>query len=245
MVDEGRGDPNGSFTQRLQNFRFTHRVSGVRMLTYEEIAAGVTRATGRRCGAGYIEKLFTGQVDRRPDPERLEAILVQLGRSTSDMEDRGDPHGTLGRRLQHLRYEYGQEHLGGKLPTLEQIAAHVRSYTKRTCTYKYIAQLLNDRDSQGLAMDKIEALADFFGVSAAFFFANNNSRADQERLAAQSELLGALEAWQEAFGDLQGVALRKPDAGRAPEPADLRRMAADIRASITSIQGQEGDPGDR
>ncbi|OXM44273.1 hypothetical protein CFP71_40685 [Amycolatopsis thailandensis] len=245
MADDERGDPNGNLSQKLQYIRRTQRGLGNRILPYEEIAKGVTKATGRRCGEDYIEKLFTGQRTRHPDQERLEAILAQFDKTLADLEDRGDPEGTFGQRLQHLRYQYGQEHLNGKLPTPEQIAEHVRKYTKRSCTEEYIRMLLKDRDPQGLAKDKLEALADYFGVSAAFFFDDEQSRADQEKLAAQREFLDALQEWQNVFGDLQGVALRKPDTGRAPEPADLRDMAAHIRASVKSAQGDGTDPGIR
>lgn len=237
MSEEERGDPRGSFPQKLQYLRFTQRGLGNRMLTFEEIADGVARATGRRCGEQYIEKLFTGQLDRNPDQERQEAILAQFGKTLADLEDRGDPHGTFGQRLQHLRYQVGQNRLDGKPPTLEQIADHVRTYTGRSCRAKYIAQLLNDRDSQGLARDKIEALADFFEVSAAYFFDDEQSRADQVRLEAQTELLDALGELQEVGGDMTKVALRQPETGRAPDPEDLQILAAEIRAHVEAIRG--------
>ncbi|QXV57522.1 hypothetical protein CVV72_11285 [Amycolatopsis sp. TNS106] len=206
------------------------------MLGFEEIADNVTRVTGRRCGAGYIEKLFTGQLDRHPDDERLQAILTQFGKSLADLEDRGDPHGTFGQRLQHLRYQFGQERLNGKPLPLEQIAAHVREYTGRSCTYKYIAQLLNDRDSQGLARDKIEALADFFDVSPAYFFDDEKSRADQQKLDAQSAFIAALSELREVGGDFQ-AAFRQLKPGQAMDSEHLLQLAAEIRASVEALRG--------
>ncbi|WP_410646314.1 hypothetical protein [Amycolatopsis sp. cmx-4-54] len=237
MADEDRGDPRGNLAQKLRYLRWTQRGLGNQMLSYEDIAVGVTRTTGRQCGEKYIEKLFTGQPARHPDPERLEAILTQFGKTLADLEDRGDLQGTFGQRLQHLRYQYGQERGNGKLPSLEQIAEHVRKYTGRSCTDKYIAQLLNDREPHGLAKDKIEALAAFFKVSPAFFFDDEKSRADQQKLEAQGALLSALQELREVGGDF-AAAFRQPNPGQVMSPQDMLQLATEIRAYVGALREQ-------
>jgi len=241
VVDEDRGDPRGSLAQKLRYFRWTQRGLGNKLLSFEDIAKGVTRVTGRQCGETYIEKLFTGQPTSRPDPERLEAILTQFGKTLADLEDRGDPQGTFGQRLQHLRYQYGLERGKGKLPTHEQIAEYVRRYTGRSCRAEYIGQLLNDSEPNGLAKDKIEALAAFFKVSPAFFFDDEKSRADQQKLEAQDALLGALQELREVGGDFT-AAFRQPKPGQAMSPQDMLQLATEIRAYVDAIRKQGSEP---
>ncbi|WP_306856023.1 helix-turn-helix domain-containing protein [Amycolatopsis roodepoortensis] len=239
MADEDRGDPRGNLAQKLRHLHWTQRGLGNQMLSYEDIATGVTRATGRKCGETYIEKLFTGQPVRHPDPERLEAILTQFGKTPADLEDRGDPHGTFGQRLQHLRYQYGQER--GKPLIHEEIAEHVRRYTGRSCRAEYIGQLLNDREPNGLAKDKIEALAAFFKVSPAYFFDDEKSRADQQKLEAQDALLSALQELREVGGDF-AAAFRQPNPGQAMSPQDMLQLATEIRAYVGALREQGSEP---
>jgi len=232
VPDEDRGDPLGSLSQRLRHLRYTCRTLGNRMWSFEEIAERVTAATGRKCSPTTIEKVFNGTADRHPDPDRLEAILFLFGKTIADIEDRGDATGTFGQRLQYLRFRHGQEAEAGELPSQKDIAQHVRDYTGRTCHTTYISALLNDRVPNGPAMDKIEALADYFGVSPAFFFDDPASRAISET----ERTLRDYEAFVEAVFELEKVAGGNVAAafrhGKPIDPADLPQLTAEIRKVI-------------
>jgi hypothetical protein len=243
-VPEDQGDPSGSLVQKLQYLRYTHRGLRDRMLSFDEIAAHVTRVTGHKCGTPYIEKVFTGNADRHPDRDRLAAILSLFSKTIADIEDRGDPAGTFGQRLQHLRYWFGQEHRNGKLPSHDEIAAHVRIYTDRSCRPEYIGQLLNDKGmTGGPAMDKVEALADFFKVSPAFFFDDEKSRAiweNEQMLREHQDFVAAMIELQEVSGGQLSAAFRQ---GKPVDKADVPKLTKIIREEIEELRRAQQNSG--
>jgi transcriptional regulator with XRE-family HTH domain len=236
--NEVQGDPDGKLHERLQYLRSTRRGLGNKPLGYDEIAAHVSRATGRRTSTSAIEKLFTGKAGRRPEPARLAAVLAVFGETPERVENRGDPNGTFGQRLQHLRYQHAQEH-GTKLPSQEQLAAHVRAYTHGSCTGAYISALIKDEErAAGISASKVAALADFFDVSPAFFFDDAPSQAinrAEQGLAQQQDFLDVVNTYVDLTGGVPAAfrGLQKLD------PADLPKITAAIRTEID--QQREAD----
>jgi hypothetical protein len=246
LVDvNDRGDPNGTLFEKLRYLRFTHRGLNNQIHTYAQIAEHVTRVTGRRCSEKTIAHLFTsGATTKYPSAERLAAILSLFGKAARDLEDRGDVSGTLGQRVAFLRYRFAQEHRHGKLPSLEEIARYVRVRTGRSCTASYVSQILCDKVPHGPAMDKIEALAAFFAVSPAFFFADDLSQAMLEngrRLGAMNDFVDALYELLELRG-LMTTALRY---GKPSELDEFSRLTEVIRGEIDEVRAERLLPAPR
>ncbi|MFI5591249.1 hypothetical protein ACIA5G_39785 [Amycolatopsis sp. NPDC051758] len=234
-----RGDPNGTFFEKLRYLRFTHRGLNNQIYTYAQIAEHVTRVTGRRCGEGTIERLFTpGATTKYPSEERLAAILSLFGRTPDELEARGDPSGTFGQRVAHQRYLFAQRNRAGKPPSLEEIASYIRGRTGRSCSASYVSQLLCDRVPYGPARDKIEALASFFDVSPAFFFGDEQSQA----VMGNELLLRGMRDFIDALYDLaqirrEGVA-DVFDHDRPMHLDEFSELTERVRSSIAEVRAE-------
>jgi transcriptional regulator with XRE-family HTH domain len=114
----------------------------------------------------------------------------------------------------------------GSRYSLEDMAAGVREYTGDSCSKQYVSLLLSGK-SEAPSQLKIEGLASFFGVPAAYFFDDRLSKQMQEDLR-----LGA--AMREA--GIRGVAARM-----LTEPA-LREAVLEAAKRIQDTQSS--DPSD-
>ncbi len=235
-----RGDPNGTFFEKLRYLRFTHRGLNNQMHTYAQIAEHVTRVTGRRCGEKTIERLFTpGVTTKYPSEERLAAILSLFGKTPGDLEARGDPSGTFGQRVAHQRYLFAQQKRNGKPPSLEEIASFIRDRTGRSCSASYVSQLLCDRVPHGPARDKIEALASFFGVSPAFFFTDEQSQAVMDN----EILLRVIQDFIDALYDLVTIRVESVvdvvDRGKPTQVGEFSQLTEMMRAAIAEARAEQ------
>jgi transcriptional regulator with XRE-family HTH domain len=247
LVDvDDRGDPNGTLAEKLRYLRFTHRGLNNQIHSFAQIAQHVTRVTGRRCSEKAIEHLFMpGATTKYPSAERLAAILSLFGKTPRDLEDRGDPSGTLGRRVAYLRYRFAQKHRHGKLPSLEEIARYVRDRTGRSCTASYVSQILCDKAPHGPAMDKIEALAAFFAVSPAFFFPDDLSREMLENERRLCVLQDFVDAFYELLEIRDGVMTTVLRYGKPSEVDEFLRLKEVIRGEIDAVRAERALPAPR
>jgi len=77
---EDRGDPNGTFAQKMKHLLFTYRQPDRRMFTREQIATYVRETTGRSCDAAWISALINDHDESlNPAADKLQAIAGFFG----------------------------------------------------------------------------------------------------------------------------------------------------------------------
>ena len=136
------------------------------------------------------------------------------------------PAEVVAQRLNHLFATIRQDN--GRKHTDEQLAAHVTETTGQRCSRQWVAEL---RKAQNRApdLDRLQAIAGFFGVAPGYLFDQDQARAVDDDIAT-AQALKQLQA--------NGIHLRQL---QDLQPNQLRIVATLIKSLAEQNPGNEPD----